>query len=100
MAMTLKLGSRGSPLALAQARQVAAMLGLGPDGVEAFMTSGDRIQDRLLQEAGGKVVKWDGTPYKPSDNMGGLLITCSDALQKEIQATLIKPIVTELKRNP
>jgi hydroxymethylbilane synthase len=54
MAMTLKLGSRGSPLALAQARQVAAMLGLGPDKVEAFMTSGDRIQDRLLQEAGGK----------------------------------------------
>jgi fructose-1,6-bisphosphatase/inositol monophosphatase family enzyme len=53
-----------------------------------------------VQEAGGKVVKWDGTPYRPSDNMGGLLITSGDALQKEIQLTLIKPIVTELKRNP
>lgn len=57
--MAIKLGSRGSPLALAQSRQVAAMLA-GRSGTEAsafpietFMTSGDRIQGRL-QEAGGK----------------------------------------------
>ena len=51
--MKLQIGSRGSPLALTQARAVAAMLGLGEDAVQAFMTSGDRIQGRL-QEAGGK----------------------------------------------
>ena len=50
---SLKIGSRGSPLALTQARAVADMLGLGEDAVQAFMTSGDRIQGRL-QEAGGK----------------------------------------------
>ncbi len=58
--MSLRLGSRGSPLALAQSRMVAAMLARasrGEDGafpIESFTTSGDRIQDRLLQEAGGK----------------------------------------------
>lgn len=49
----LQIGSRGSPLALVQARLVAAMLGLGEDVIQSFMTSGDRIQGRL-QEAGGK----------------------------------------------
>jgi hydroxymethylbilane synthase len=49
----LRIGSRGSPLALAQARAVAAMLGLSEDSIHTFMTSGDRIQGRL-QEVGGK----------------------------------------------
>lgn len=55
----MRLGSRGSPLALAQSRQVASMLAkqTGVDvsefPIEAFMTSGDRIQGRL-QDAGGK----------------------------------------------
>ncbi|HVW75654.1 MAG TPA: hydroxymethylbilane synthase [Rhizomicrobium sp.] len=57
--MSLKLGSRGSPLALAQSHQVAGMLArqTGADAsvfpIETFMTSGDRIQGRL-QDAGGK----------------------------------------------
>ena len=49
----MKLGSRGSPLALAQSRMVAAMLGLGEDAIQSFTTSGDVIQGRL-QDAGGK----------------------------------------------
>lgn len=55
----LKLGSRGSPLALAQSRLVAGMLaknaGMETSAfpIESFMTSGDKIQGRL-QEAGGK----------------------------------------------
>jgi hydroxymethylbilane synthase len=57
--MAMRLGSRGSPLALAQSRLVAAMLAksTGTDisdfPIESFMTSGDRIQGRL-QDAGGK----------------------------------------------
>jgi hydroxymethylbilane synthase len=47
------IGTRGSPLALTQARQVAGMLGLGEDSIQAFMTSGDRLQGRL-QDQGGK----------------------------------------------
>jgi hydroxymethylbilane synthase len=55
----IKLGSRGSPLALAQSRLVAALLAKSSGAdiaefpIEAFMTSGDRIQGRL-QEQGGK----------------------------------------------
>ncbi len=54
------IGSRGSPLALTQARQVAAMLAAQAGDadastfpIESFMTSGDRLQGRL-QEQGGK----------------------------------------------
>src|SRR6185369_15252219 len=55
----LRLGSRGSPLALAQSRLVAEMLAQqsGADveafPIQSFMTSGDRIQGRL-QDVGGK----------------------------------------------
>ena len=56
----LRIGTRGSPLALAQARMVRAQLaaahGWDEDAVEiaVIRTSGDRIQDRPLSEAGGK----------------------------------------------
>ena len=49
----MKLGSRGSPLALAQSRLVARMLGVEKSAIQSFMTSGDKIQGRL-QEQGGK----------------------------------------------
>lgn len=49
----MKLGSRGSPLALAQSRLVARMLGVEESAIQSFMTSGDKIQGRL-QEQGGK----------------------------------------------
>jgi hydroxymethylbilane synthase len=57
---TIRIGTRGSPLALAQAREVQQRLEAahGP-GKLAFKvcvikTSGDRIQDRPLAEVGGK----------------------------------------------
>jgi hydroxymethylbilane synthase len=56
----LRLGTRGSLLALAQARMVRAALaaahGFDPEriGLEVIRTSGDRIQDRPLADAGGK----------------------------------------------
>ena len=56
----LRLGTRGSPLALTQARMVrqalAAAHGFPPDQIEivTIRTSGDRIQDRPLAEVGGK----------------------------------------------
>ena len=58
--MTLKLGTRGSPLAQIQAQMVrhalAAAHGFPPEHVEivTIRTSGDRIQDRPLAEVGGK----------------------------------------------
>lgn len=54
----LKWGSRGSPLALTQSGTVAAKLarvtGEAEGPIESFITSGDRIADRRLQDAGGK----------------------------------------------
>ncbi|MFW2831489.1 hydroxymethylbilane synthase [Sphingomonas sp. ID0503] len=58
----LRLGTRGSPLALAQAQIVASGLcaahDWGPTAVEIvpIRTSGDRIQDRALAEVGGKAL--------------------------------------------
>ncbi len=56
----LKIGTRGSPLALAQARETRARLmaahGLAEDDIEIVVitTTGDRIRDRPLSEIGGK----------------------------------------------
>ncbi|HEY0445065.1 MAG TPA: hydroxymethylbilane synthase [Allosphingosinicella sp.] len=60
MIRPLRIGTRGSPLALAQARMVADALrdahGWGPEWIEMvpITTSGDMIQDRPLAEVGGK----------------------------------------------
>jgi hydroxymethylbilane synthase len=56
----LRIGTRGSPLALAQARMVATALrdahGWGPERIEivAITTTGDQVRDRPLAEIGGK----------------------------------------------
>jgi hydroxymethylbilane synthase len=58
---SLRIGTRGSPLALAQAAETRARLlaahpDLADDTIETVVirTTGDRIQDRALSEAGGK----------------------------------------------
>src|ERR1700726_1747866 len=56
----LRIGSRGSPLALAEGREVKDRLATaaGLDGarieIKTIRTTGDIIQDRPLAEAGGK----------------------------------------------
>ena len=56
----LRIGTRGSPLALAQAHETRARLMAAHDlpehalAIEVITTSGDRIQDRPLSQAGGK----------------------------------------------
>jgi hydroxymethylbilane synthase len=60
----IKIGARGSPLSLAQTGQLRARLatahGVDTDALDAILpiipivTTGDRIQDRPLSEAGGK----------------------------------------------
>ena len=52
MASTLRIGTRGSKLALVQARTVAAALEAAE--ITIIKTSGDRIADRPLYELGGK----------------------------------------------
>ena len=59
-AALLRIGTRGSPLALAQARMVRARLAVAHEVDEeritltVIRTTGDVIQDRTLAEAGGK----------------------------------------------
>lgn len=59
-ASLIRIGTRGSPLALAQAREVQQRLeaahgaGVLQFETRVIKTTGDRIQDRLLSEAGGK----------------------------------------------
>src|SRR6478672_445127 len=58
----LRLGTRGSALALAQARKVAAAIETAqrwPDGwveIVTITTTGDKVQDRPLAEIGGKAL--------------------------------------------
>jgi hydroxymethylbilane synthase len=58
----LRLGTRGSPLALVQARLVATALrdahGWGPEliEIEPIATTGDQIRDRPISEIGGKAL--------------------------------------------
>lgn len=62
MTTPLRIGTRGSPLALAQAHETRDRLAAahphlaGPDAIEIVVlkTTGDRILDRTLAEAGGK----------------------------------------------
>src|SRR4051812_18970635 len=62
MMQMLRIGTRGSPLALAQARMVATALrdahGWGPERIEIvpITTTGDQIRDRPLAEIGGKAL--------------------------------------------
>ena len=59
-----KLGTRGSPLALAQTREVEAALRRAipalaePDAIETIIirTTGDKIQNRALADEGGKAL--------------------------------------------
>ena len=60
MIQPIRIGTRGSPLALVQARMVAEALrnahGWGPERIEIvpMTTTGDVVQDRPLAEVGGK----------------------------------------------
>ncbi len=62
MMSTYRIGTRGSPLALAQARMVATALrevqGWGPERIEIvpIATTGDMVRDRPLADAGGKAL--------------------------------------------
>ncbi len=62
--MSIKIGTRASPLALAQAHETRDLLAAtypslaDPDAIEivALTTTGDKVQDRPLSEVGGKGV--------------------------------------------
>ncbi|MEO6198526.1 MAG: hydroxymethylbilane synthase [Sphingomicrobium sp.] len=88
MDRTLRLGTRGSPLALAQARQAAATIcavhGWGQSAIEIvpMVTTGDVIQDRPLAEIGGKAL-WT----KELDRaLGGGTVDCCVHSMKDVES--------------
>lgn len=97
----LKLGTRGSALAMAQARKVAAAIEVAqrwPEGyveLVAITTSGDKVRDRPLGELGGK-----GLWTKELDKalLAGELDFCVHSLKdvesvrpKEIHIAAVRP---------
>ena len=87
---SFKLGTRGSPLAQAQAQMTAAALtaahGWGPGVAEIVVisTTGDRVQDRPLAEIGGKAL-W--TKELDAALLGGR-IDCGVHSMKDVETTL------------
>ena len=79
----LRIGTRGSPLALWQAREVQARLaaahGVAPEAIAitVIKTSGDMIQDRPLSEVGGKGLFTKEIEQALSDNRIDLAVHSS-----------------------
>ena len=79
----LRIGTRGSPLALWQAREVQARLaaahGVAPEAIAitVIKTSGDIIQDRPLSEGGGKGLFTKEIEQALSDNRIDLAVHSS-----------------------
>jgi fructose-1,6-bisphosphatase/inositol monophosphatase family enzyme len=42
----------------------------------------------IVAEAGGRVAKWDGSPYRPTDTAGGILAACDGAVWERIRLFL------------
>jgi hydroxymethylbilane synthase len=97
----LKLGTRGSALALAQARKVAAAIEVAQRWPEGYVeiipvtTSGDKVRDRPLGELGGKAL-W--TKELDKALLAGELDFCVHSLKdvesvrpKEIHIAAVRP---------
>src|SRR5258708_12413443 len=93
----LRIGTRGSPLALWQAREVRARLAAahGVEGdaiaIEVISTSGDMIQDRPLSEAGGKGLFTKEIEQALIDNAIDLAVHSSKDMPTVLPAGLMLP---------
>ncbi|MGA8293031.1 MAG: hydroxymethylbilane synthase [Rhodoplanes sp.] len=91
----LRIGTRGSPLALAQAEEVRARLtaahGLDPTAIEicVIRTSGDAIQDRPLAEVGGKGLFTKEIEQALFDNTIDLAVHSAKDMETALPAGLV-----------
>lgn len=51
-----------------------------------------------VNEAGGQVLKWDGSSYNPGDEFGGLIIASTPALLRDLQQRAVNRMVAEYKK--
>jgi len=52
-----------------------------------------------LKEAGGLVAKWDGSPYTPQDDLGGLVNASNEGLMIALQQRIISRLLAEYDNN-
>ena len=75
----LRIGTRGSPLALAQAYETRERLsiayGLSLDSFEIVVikTTGDKVLDRPLKEIGGTIAQFEGTFVNQRNRVLGII---------------------------
>ncbi|MEM9573805.1 MAG: hydroxymethylbilane synthase, partial [Pseudomonadota bacterium] len=90
----IRIGTRGSPLALAQAHEVKARLvvahGMPEDDVivEVISVAGDRIQDRSLAEVGGKGLFTEDIETKLHDGRIDIAVHSSKDMPTELPGGL------------
>ncbi len=51
-----------------------------------------------VTEAGGAVAKWDGHPYTPQDDFGGLIVASNVKLQETLRQTMIGDMLNEYSK--
>jgi hydroxymethylbilane synthase len=117
----LKIGTRGSPLALAQAREVRERLlavhALMPENIEivTITTTGDKIRDRPLAEIGGKGLftkeieeaLLDGSIHMavhsmkdmPAEFPPGLVIECL-LPREDVRDAFLSPVASSISQLP
>lgn len=90
----IRIGTRGSPLALAQAHEVRARLvaahGMHEDDVivEVISVAGDRIQDRSLADVGGKGLFTEDIETKLRDGRIDIAVHSSKDMPTELPSGL------------
>lgn len=69
--------------------------------INGWMKQWDHLAGALMvQEAGGVVRKWDGSPYTPVDEEGGLIVASNQNLWNETYRLFIGPALRQMKMIP
>lgn len=70
-------------------------------GIYSRIRPWDHLAGTLaVREAGGQVAKWDGTPYTPKDDFGGLVVASNAPLLLHLRSALIAPMVRDYGHTP
>jgi fructose-1,6-bisphosphatase/inositol monophosphatase family enzyme len=75
---------------------IRVISGLYDFGIYSRSRPWDHLAGTLaVKEAGGVVRKWDGTPYTPQDDFGGIIVASNETLRMELQEKLINTLLAE-----
>ncbi len=87
-----QLKSRGS-LRCAAHEYLRLASGQADFGISGWISAWDHLAgDLMVREAGGHVMKWDASPYVPTDTAGGLIAASNADLARTVQSAFIHPV--------